>query len=205
MLFCGARPYASAPHLTGCCPVQVFEPAPPNTRKAILATNIAETSITISGVKYVIDTGFVKSRGYNAKLGADSLQVGFVLLVCITAFGTSADSPLFVVCCTMHLTTQKQIVNPLNTKALDLEYPTTCWLVAYCPSILFVLVFMFILGVYAPARTHVLTMCLCSGRWCPSPRPRPGSAVVVLVSANLWPCCHTNHAYLSGHPENHNN
>lgn len=55
--------------------LQVFDPAPAGARKAILATNIAETSITIPGVKYVIDTGFVKARGYNAKLGADSLQV----------------------------------------------------------------------------------------------------------------------------------
>jgi ATP-dependent RNA helicase DHX8/PRP22 len=54
---------------------QVFEPAPSGVRKAILATNIAETSITIPGVRYVIDTGFVKARGYHAKLGADSLQV----------------------------------------------------------------------------------------------------------------------------------
>jgi ATP-dependent RNA helicase DHX8/PRP22 len=32
--------------------LKVFEPAPPNTRKVILATNIAETSITINGIKY---------------------------------------------------------------------------------------------------------------------------------------------------------
>ncbi|KAF8063655.1 RID1 [Scenedesmus sp. PABB004] len=55
--------------------VKVFEPAPPGTRKVVLATNIAETSITIPGVRYVIDTGFVKARGYSARLGVDSLQV----------------------------------------------------------------------------------------------------------------------------------
>ncbi|PNW80770.1 hypothetical protein CHLRE_07g329150v5 [Chlamydomonas reinhardtii] len=55
--------------------MKVFEPAPPGTRKAILATNIAETSITIPGVRYVIDTGHVKARDYNAKLGLESLAV----------------------------------------------------------------------------------------------------------------------------------
>ncbi|KAG2440784.1 hypothetical protein HXX76_003640 [Chlamydomonas incerta] len=55
--------------------MKVFEPAPPGTRKAILATNIAETSITIPGVRYVVDTGHVKSRDYNAKLGLESLAV----------------------------------------------------------------------------------------------------------------------------------
>ncbi len=41
----------------------------------ILATNIAETSITVPGVRYVVDTGFVKARRYSARLGSDSLQV----------------------------------------------------------------------------------------------------------------------------------
>ena len=40
-----------------------------------MATNIAETSITVSGVRYVVDSGFAKARAYNAKAGVDSLQV----------------------------------------------------------------------------------------------------------------------------------
>ena len=44
-------------------------------RKVVLSTNIAETSITIPGVKYVIDTGMVKARGYNPNIGLDILCV----------------------------------------------------------------------------------------------------------------------------------
>lgn len=52
-----------------------FEPVPTGDRKVVLSTNIAETSITIPGIRYVVDTGFVKSRSFNARLGADLLQV----------------------------------------------------------------------------------------------------------------------------------
>ena len=44
-------------------------------KQIVLATNIAETSITIPGVRHVIDTGVVKARSYAPRLGADSLQV----------------------------------------------------------------------------------------------------------------------------------
>jgi len=55
--------------------LKVFEKTPNGFRKVILATNIAETSITINGVKYVIDTGVVKVRGFNSRIGIDSLVV----------------------------------------------------------------------------------------------------------------------------------
>lgn len=45
------------------------------TRKAIIATNIAETSITIPGVVYVIDSGFTKLKWFDAESNTDSLIV----------------------------------------------------------------------------------------------------------------------------------
>jgi ATP-dependent RNA helicase DHX8/PRP22 len=52
-----------------------FEPAQNGARKIILATNIAETSITINGIRYVVDPGLAKTKEYNARIGIDSLQV----------------------------------------------------------------------------------------------------------------------------------
>lgn len=54
---------------------QVFQATPAGCRKVILSTNIAETSITIPGVCYVVDTGVVKARGYNPRIGLDMLTV----------------------------------------------------------------------------------------------------------------------------------
>ncbi|KAK6475407.1 ATP-dependent RNA helicase DHX33-like [Huso huso] len=64
--------YASLPHTQQ---LRVFHTAPKGCRKVILSTNIAETSITISGIKFVIDTGMVKAKRYNPDSGLEVLAV----------------------------------------------------------------------------------------------------------------------------------
>lgn len=54
---------------------KIFEPTPEGARKVVLATNIAETSLTIDGIKYVIDPGFSKVKSYNPRTGMESLLV----------------------------------------------------------------------------------------------------------------------------------
>ncbi|KAL1834081.1 hypothetical protein ACET3Z_003732 [Daucus carota] len=54
---------------------KIFEPTPKSARKVVLATNIAETSLTIDGIKYVIDPGFVKMKSYSPRSGMESLLV----------------------------------------------------------------------------------------------------------------------------------
>lgn len=54
---------------------KIFDKTPPDARKVVIATNIAETSLTIDGICYVIDTGFNKIKSFNARSGVESLQV----------------------------------------------------------------------------------------------------------------------------------
>ncbi|KAM0868320.1 hypothetical protein ACQ4PT_041433 [Festuca glaucescens] len=54
---------------------KIFETTPEGSRKVVLATNIAETSLTIDGIKYVIDPGFCKIKSYNPRTGMESLLI----------------------------------------------------------------------------------------------------------------------------------
>lgn len=54
---------------------KIFQKAEEGARKCIVATNIAETSLTVDGIYYVIDTGYGKLKVYNPKMGMDALQV----------------------------------------------------------------------------------------------------------------------------------
>ena len=54
---------------------KIFESAQPDTRKCIVSTNIAETSLTVDGIRYVIDSGYCKLKVYNPRIGMDALQV----------------------------------------------------------------------------------------------------------------------------------
>lgn len=53
---------------------EVFKPLPDKkVRKVVLATNIAETSVTVPGVRFVVDCGKAKVKQYRPKLGMESL------------------------------------------------------------------------------------------------------------------------------------
>lgn len=54
---------------------QVFETPPEGCRKLVFSTNIAETSLTVAGVGFVVDTGYCKQKYFNAKTGMESLVV----------------------------------------------------------------------------------------------------------------------------------
>lgn len=54
---------------------KIFESSSAGVRKCIVSTNIAETSLTLDGIKYVIDCGYCKLKVYNPKIGMDALQM----------------------------------------------------------------------------------------------------------------------------------
>lgn len=52
----------------------IFEKAKPGFRKVVIATNIAETSLTVDGIRYVVDAGFVKQKVYDTRKEMDVLR-----------------------------------------------------------------------------------------------------------------------------------
>ncbi|RPB05677.1 P-loop containing nucleoside triphosphate hydrolase protein [Choiromyces venosus 120613-1] len=58
--------------------LKVFEEAPEGSRMCVLATNVAETSLTIPGVRYVVDCGRSKERNYDKTTGVQSFDIGWV-------------------------------------------------------------------------------------------------------------------------------
>ncbi|KAK6541176.1 DEAH-box RNA helicase prp16, variant 2 [Orbilia ellipsospora] len=54
---------------------KIFEKAEGGARKVIVATNIAETSLTVDGIMFVVDAGYSKLKVYNPRMGMDTLQI----------------------------------------------------------------------------------------------------------------------------------
>lgn len=54
---------------------KIFQKAEEGVRKCVVATNIAETSLTVDGILFVIDSGYGKFKVYNPRMGMDALQV----------------------------------------------------------------------------------------------------------------------------------
>ncbi|XP_060693991.1 pre-mRNA-splicing factor ATP-dependent RNA helicase PRP16 isoform X1 [Hemiscyllium ocellatum] len=54
---------------------KIFQKAPDGIRKCIVATNIAETSLTVDGIMFVVDSGYCKLKVFNPRMGMDALQI----------------------------------------------------------------------------------------------------------------------------------
>ena len=74
----GAKPLSVLPiysQLPTDLQAKIFQKAEEGIRKVVVATNIAETSLTVDGIKYVVDTGYCKLKVFNPRIGMDALQV----------------------------------------------------------------------------------------------------------------------------------
>ena len=58
--------------------LRVFEPPPDGSRLIVLATNVAETSLTIPGIRYVFDCGRSKEKKFNKDTGVQSFEIDWI-------------------------------------------------------------------------------------------------------------------------------
>ena len=70
---------------------KIFAPVPEGHRLCVVATNIAETSLTIPGIKYVVDCGKVKTKFYDKLTGVSTFQV--------RSFKSQRLNPILLGCC----------------------------------------------------------------------------------------------------------
>lgn len=54
---------------------KIFQKAPDVLLKCVVATNIAETSLTLDGIKYVVDAGYCKMKVFNPRIGRDQHKI----------------------------------------------------------------------------------------------------------------------------------
>ncbi|XP_055354358.1 pre-mRNA-splicing factor ATP-dependent RNA helicase PRP16-like [Paramacrobiotus metropolitanus] len=54
---------------------KIFQKSADGSRKCVVSTNIAETSLTVDGIMYVVDAGYCKLKVYNPRIGMDALQI----------------------------------------------------------------------------------------------------------------------------------
>jgi ATP-dependent RNA helicase DHX37/DHR1 len=57
--------------------MKIFDPPPAGTRLCVVATNVAETSLTIPGIRYVVDCGKIKEKKYDSYTGIQQFRVGW--------------------------------------------------------------------------------------------------------------------------------
>ena len=58
--------------------LRVFSPPPDDARLIVLATNVAETSLTIPGIRYVFDCGRAKDKRYDRLTGVQNFEIGWI-------------------------------------------------------------------------------------------------------------------------------
>ncbi|XP_014205255.1 pre-mRNA-splicing factor ATP-dependent RNA helicase PRP16 [Copidosoma floridanum] len=74
----GAAPLSILPiysQLPSDLQAKIFQQAKEGLRKCVVATNIAETSLTVDGIVFVVDSGYCKLKVYNPRIGMDALQI----------------------------------------------------------------------------------------------------------------------------------
>ncbi|KAG2301515.1 hypothetical protein Bca52824_030166 [Brassica carinata] len=64
--------------LSPAAQLRVFEEVEEGERLVVVATNVAETSLTIPGIKYVVDTGRAKAKSFDIKTGMETYEVDWI-------------------------------------------------------------------------------------------------------------------------------